>query len=89
MQPIPSWDGNAGNSIGIGDMTEGRDDGKRQVASAVYSLDGIVVELNTQVAKLLIKETCNGTLVAEGVELANGTAIYGNEVIMAAGGSKF
>lgn len=69
-------------------MTENRNNGRRQIAAAVYPLDGITVELKTQVAKVLIKKTCSGTLVANGIQLANGTKIYGNEVIMAAGGSK-
>lgn len=69
-------------------MTENRNNGQRQIAAAVYPLDGITVEVNTKVARVLVKKTRNGTLVAGGVQLANGTKIYGNEVIMAAGGSK-
>lgn len=89
VQPIPRWDGNSGNSTGIGDMTENRNNGRRQIAAAVYPLDGITVELNTQVAKVLIHKSCSGALVANGVQLANGTKIHGKEVILAAGGSKF
>lgn len=87
VHPIPSWDGNAGNSTGVADMTENRNNGRRQIAAAVYPLDGITVEVNTQVAKVLIDKKCRGSLVAKGVKLANGTEIFGKEVILAAGGS--
>lgn len=89
VQPIPRFDANAGNSTGVGDMTENRRNGKRQIAAAVYPLNGITLLLETQVAKVLTSKNCHGTLVAEGVQLANGTEILGREVIMAAGSSEY
>lgn len=87
-QPIPRLDGNAGNSSGIGDMTENRRNGRRQIAAAVYPLDGITVLLNTQVAKVLTSKSDNGNLTANGVRLANGTEILGEEIIVSAGSSQ-
>lgn len=70
-------------------MTENRRDGKRQIAAEVYPLTGLTVLVNTQVAKVLTAKTCNGSLVAQGVQLANGTEIYAGETIIAAGGSQY
>lgn len=70
-------------------MTENRRDGKRQIAAAVYPLTGVTVLVNTQVAKVLITQAGNGSLIAHGVRLANDTEIHAGEVIIAAGGSKY
>lgn len=85
IQSIPAFDANAGNSSGVGDMSENRSNGRREIASVAFPLDGITVKLNTQVAKVLLSKAPNGTLVAVGVQLADGTEIFGGEVILSAG----
>lgn len=86
----PGLDGNAGDPNGISMQQENRNDGKRQIAAAVYPLDGIEVLLETMVARLVIERRGrdDGTdyLVATGIELTNGTIISAREVIVSAGG---
>lgn len=84
----PGLDGNAGDPNGISMQQENRNDGKRQIAAAVYPLDGINVLLETTVASLVIERHGDGAddLVATGIELSNGTVISGREIILSAGG---
>lgn len=87
----PSLDGNTGDPNGISQAQENRNDGKRQIAAAVYPLDGITVLLQTMVAKVIVERQTSGSndteeLVATGIQLANGTTILGREVIVSAGG---
>lgn len=84
----PGLDGNAGDPNGISMQQENRNNGKRQIAAAVYPLDGINVLLETTVARLIIERHGDGAddLVATGIELSNGTVISGREVILSAGG---
>ncbi|KAH8664925.1 GMC oxidoreductase [Ilyonectria robusta] len=82
---LPRLDGNMGEPIGIAEAQENRDMGRRQQASLVYSLDGITVLTETMVAKVITTTTTNGTVIAQGIELANGTEIYGSETILTAG----
>lgn len=84
----PGLDGNAGDPNGISMQQENRNNGKRQIAAAVYPLDGITVLLETTVSRLVIERHGDGTddLVATGIELTNGTVISSSEVILSAGG---
>ncbi|PSN68092.1 putative glucose dehydrogenase [Corynespora cassiicola Philippines] len=62
-------DANNGHPQGIAELVENWRDGKRQIVSAVYSLEGIEVVTNTLVRRIII----NQDKVAVGVELVNGT----------------
>ncbi|KAK8015005.1 GMC oxidoreductase [Apiospora arundinis] len=84
VSALPSLDANAGDITGVAEFSECRDKGRRQTASAVYSLDGITVLTNTIVAKVLITGP-EGSPSASGIQLDNGTSILGKEVILATG----
>ncbi|KAF9878214.1 glucose dehydrogenase [Colletotrichum karsti] len=85
VDPLPQLDNNAGNNLGVADLQENRDKGKRQLASLVYSLDGITVLTESLVAKVLVEKSAKGNLVSRGVQLENGTQIFGRETLLAAG----
>ncbi|KAG6367625.1 hypothetical protein INS49_001818 [Diaporthe citri] len=84
----PGLDGNVGDPNGISMQQENHNDGKRQIAAAVYPLDGITVLLETMVARLVIEQHGDATdeLVATGIELTNGTVMSAREIILSAGG---
>lgn len=65
-------------------MNENRLNGARQIASSVYSLEGVTVLTDTLVTSILVDESSTAT----GVLLADGTEIRGSEVIAAAGAYK-
>ncbi|XWW95404.1 hypothetical protein V2A60_003362 [Cordyceps javanica] len=84
---LPYLDGNAGEPNGVGDLFENRHEGRRQIASVVYPLDGVHVLTETLVAKVLLNTNANihRPHRATGIQLANGTEIAGHEVILSAG----
>ncbi|KAF4874336.1 Oxygen-dependent choline dehydrogenase [Colletotrichum siamense] len=83
---LPDLDSNAGDNIGRAELTETRRDGIRQLTPVVYPIDGIEVLTQTLVEKILLSSGVdNGELQATGVQLANGTQIFANNVISAAG----
>lgn len=82
---LPGLDQDAGNPLGIAQLTENRRDGRRQIAPAAYPLDGITVLLETVVAKILLQTQNDGTVTATGIQLANGTSLDGREIIISAG----
>ncbi|EQB49383.1 hypothetical protein CGLO_11300 [Colletotrichum gloeosporioides Cg-14] len=83
---LPDLDSNAGDNIGRAELTETRRDGIRQLTPVVYPLDGIEVLTETLVEKILLSSSADdGELQATGVQLANGTQIFANNVISAAG----
>lgn len=84
----PGLDGNAGDPNGISMQQENRNNGKRQIAAAIYPLDGVAVLLETMVARLVIKRHGDERedLVATGIELTNGTVLSAREIIVSAGG---
>ncbi|KXH60723.1 GMC oxidoreductase [Colletotrichum salicis] len=85
IDALPQLDNNAGNNLGVADLQENRDQGKRQLASLVYSLEGIMVLTDSLVAKVLVeKHPKDGHLVARGVRLENGTDILGRKTILSA-----
>ncbi|EQB44457.1 hypothetical protein CGLO_16796 [Colletotrichum gloeosporioides Cg-14] len=76
-------DGNAGNPLGVGDFSENKHNGRREIVSVIYPLDGIIVLANTLVEKVLVSS--DGAIHASGVQLANGTQILSRRVILSAG----
>lgn len=88
VKPLPHLDANAGNPLGVGDFCENRRQGRRQIASVIYSLDDVTVLTNTLVAKVLFKKQQgkqNAIPLACGIQLANGSEIHGKEVILSSG----
>ncbi|KAF2875852.1 glucose dehydrogenase [Massariosphaeria phaeospora] len=78
-------DGNDGTPIGLSELIENWNQGKRQLASQIYPLDGVQVMTETLVSSIVVEE-CRGKKVATGVRLANGTTITASkEVIVSAG----
>ncbi|KAJ0383348.1 hypothetical protein COL922a_010657 [Colletotrichum nupharicola] len=85
VDALSQFDNNAGNNLGVADLQENRDKGKRQLASLRYSLEGVTVLTDSLVAKVLVEKSATGDLVSRGVQLANGSQILGHETILAAG----
>ncbi|KAK1523919.1 GMC oxidoreductase [Colletotrichum costaricense] len=86
IDALPQLDNNAGNNLGVADLQENRNQGKRQLASLAYSLKGITVLTDSLVAKVLMeKHPKDGHLVARGIRLENGTDLLGRETILSAG----
>ncbi|KAJ0352818.1 hypothetical protein COL154_003622 [Colletotrichum chrysophilum] len=85
IEALPGLDANGGSNIGVGEISENRRDGVRQITPEYYSLDGATIMTGTLVEKVLIDEDDLGNLVATGLRLANGTEIRGKQVIAAAG----
>ncbi|KAF2259764.1 alcohol oxidase [Lojkania enalia] len=77
-------DMNSGNPIGLGELVENWREGKRQLASEAYNLDGVEI-MTEALVKRVVVENENGTKRAAGIELANGTMISSKEVIVSAG----
>ncbi|KAI1776579.1 putative GMC oxidoreductase [Hypoxylon cercidicola] len=84
---VINGDANGGNTLGVAELQENRKDGRRQIAAAVYPLDGITVLTDTMVEKVLIDDAVGdeGGRVAVGVWLVNGGEIRARETIIAAG----
>ncbi|KAF6812299.1 Oxygen-dependent choline dehydrogenase 3 [Colletotrichum musicola] len=83
---LPNLDGNAGNNLGRGELTETRRDGLRELPPVIYPLDGVTILTETLVEKILLSRNCSeGELHATGVLLANGTTISAKSIISAAG----
>lgn len=84
LEAVPNLDGNAGDPLGIAELQESKINGRREISSVIYSLEGVSVLVNTTVQKVLLASS-EDHLTANGVELANGTQIHGKEVILSAG----
>ncbi|KAF2177453.1 GMC oxidoreductase [Zopfia rhizophila CBS 207.26] len=82
-------DANNGHPQGIAELTENWKNGKRQIASVAYSLNGVEVVMDTLVRRVLLENGERGELQrAVGVECVNGTQYSvkpGGEVILSAG----
>ena len=78
------YDMNAGENLGLGELNENREDGRRQIANTKYSFDGVEV-LTEQMVSRVVLNMGDGTPRATGVELKNGTKISGREVVVSAG----
>ncbi|KAI8965842.1 putative GMC oxidoreductase [Daldinia sp. FL1419] len=87
IEALPGLDANAGNPVGVGDLQENKENGRREIASAVYPLEGITVLTETLVQKVLTGKTAE-EISAVGIELENGVEIYGREVILSAGAAR-
>ncbi|KAH6692559.1 GMC oxidoreductase [Plectosphaerella plurivora] len=85
ISALPGFDGNSGQPQGVAELQENRDQGRRQLASLAYSLDGIEVLTDAPVASILTRKTTSGKVKAYGVRLANGTEFHGHETILSAG----
>jgi choline dehydrogenase-like flavoprotein len=82
LQHVP--DANNGHPQGITDLVENWKDGKRQIASDAYPLDGVKVLTDSLVRRIII----NDDKVAVGVELASGEIHMvkkGGQVVVSAG----
>ncbi|KAK1676767.1 GMC oxidoreductase [Colletotrichum godetiae] len=83
---LPQLDANAGNPIGYGDLQENRNQGRRQLASEAFPLDGVTVITNTMVEDILVSKSPNSTTVtAKGIRLQNGTEYHSRRTILSAG----
>jgi choline dehydrogenase-like flavoprotein len=60
---------NDGNPVGLGQLTENRVDGVRQISSSAYNLKNIKILTNTLVKRVIVSDE-NGRKIATGVELA-------------------
>lgn len=83
-------DGNSGSPLGLAELTENWDKGRRQIASEVYGVfqkEGITVLTETTVARVLIHPSQDGGQpVATGVETIGGQKFHASkEVIISAG----
>ncbi|KAF2111322.1 putative glucose dehydrogenase [Lophiotrema nucula] len=65
-------DGNDGSPQGIVELVENWREGKRQIASVAYGLEGVEVLKETIVSRVLLQETETGKKKAAGVETADG-----------------
>ncbi|KFA51762.1 hypothetical protein S40293_09972 [Stachybotrys chartarum IBT 40293] len=84
---LPDLDGNAGKSLGVGELQENKENGRREIAAVRYPLDGFAILANTTVARILTAPT-QGTacsIAAVAIELASGVKIHGREIILSAG----
>ncbi|KAH7313630.1 hypothetical protein B0I35DRAFT_410603 [Stachybotrys elegans] len=84
FQSLPDLDANSGNPVGVADFCENRANGRRQIASVVYPLDGVTVLTETMVQKVLTTRQ-GETIRASGVRLANGTELQSRNVVVSAG----
>lgn len=84
VDALPGLDANAGNPLGLGELQENKNRGRREIASVIYPLENITVLADTVVEKVLIKSEA-GRLSATGIKLADGTEIRGRETILSAG----
>lgn len=56
IEALPGLDANAGNNLGFGDIAENRRNGKRQIASKYYPLNGITVLTKSLGGKVLLED---------------------------------
>ncbi|KAJ5011638.1 alcohol dehydrogenase [Colletotrichum sp. SAR 10_99] len=86
VSALPQLDANAGNPIGYGDLQENRAEGRRQLSSEAFPLDGVTVLTNTMVEQILVEKRLNSSsVVAKGIRLQNGTEYLGRKTILTAG----
>ncbi|KAJ5768881.1 glucose dehydrogenase [Penicillium odoratum] len=81
-------DGNDGSPLGLAELTENWRDGQRQLASEAYGItkkSNITIKTETLVKRVFLSEG-NGTKVATGIELLDGTILKASrEVVVSAG----
>jgi choline dehydrogenase-like flavoprotein len=84
VNPLEGLDANAGNPVGIGELQENKIEGRREISSSIYPLNGTTILTDTLVEKIIIENT-EEKLTATGIKLENGTEIRGHNVLLAAG----
>ncbi|KAK8129529.1 GMC oxidoreductase [Apiospora kogelbergensis] len=84
VDALPELDGNAGRIQGVSELYENRREGKRQISSSVYPLDGVTVLTETIVESVMLSKD-GSDVRATGVRIANGTEYAAKRVIMTAG----
>ncbi|RYP00281.1 hypothetical protein DL766_002351 [Monosporascus sp. MC13-8B] len=57
VDALPGLDGNAGNPLGVGELQENKNGGRREIAAVVYPLKGVTVLTDTLVEMVLIERT--------------------------------
>ncbi|KAK8073399.1 hypothetical protein PG994_004298 [Apiospora phragmitis] len=85
VDSLPDLDGNAGRILGVGELYENRRDGKRQIASSAYSLEGVTVLTETLMESITLTKGDDGSTQATGLRLANGTEYRAKRVVASAG----
>ncbi|KAK7972528.1 GMC oxidoreductase [Apiospora saccharicola] len=85
VEPVPDFDGNAGRILGVAELYETRRDGRREIASSVYSLAGVTVLTESLVESVTLAKDADGGVQATGVRLANGTEYQGKRLLMLSG----
>ncbi|KAF2467780.1 putative glucose dehydrogenase [Lindgomyces ingoldianus] len=84
-------DGNDGNPQGIAELVENWREGRRQIASQAYGLEGVEVVTDVLVRRVMLSSEVEGTSAqrkAVGVECADGATYLlkpGGEVVVSAG----
>ncbi|KAF5669941.1 alcohol oxidase [Fusarium heterosporum] len=81
---LTDGDQNTGDNLGRVYICEARSQGSRQWSAGQYSLENIEVRLETFVNRVVV-ERSDGKLKATGVELADGSIINGENIILSAG----
>ncbi|RGP76741.1 hypothetical protein FLONG3_5181 [Fusarium longipes] len=84
ISTLPDGDQNAGENLGRGYICEARIDGKREWSAEQYSLEGIEIRLETYVRRVLVQKL-DGELKATGIELGDGSAVTGKNIVLSAG----
>ncbi|KAL7928300.1 hypothetical protein V8C35DRAFT_318499 [Trichoderma chlorosporum] len=59
VNPHPNNDGKTGNTLGIGNLFENKNQGRREMASNVFSPKGITALTETLVSKVLFQHLCS------------------------------
>lgn len=70
--------------MGIAPLTENRKNGRRQLASEVYPLDGVKV-LSGTIVKRIILSSENGKVSATGIQTLRNEILQGKEIIVSCG----
>ncbi|KAI6765830.1 hypothetical protein HG530_006900 [Fusarium avenaceum] len=84
VRTLPDGDQNTGDNLGRAYICEARSDGKRQWSAGQYPLGTVEVRFETFVNKVILQKL-DGKLKATGVELADGSTIDGENIILSAG----
>jgi choline dehydrogenase-like flavoprotein len=78
-------DGNNGFPMGMTGVTENRKNGRRQLASEVYPLDGVEVLTGTLVKRVILTSSESGKVSTIGIETLSNDIFHGKEIIISCG----
>ncbi|KAM0345012.1 hypothetical protein ACHAPU_006895 [Fusarium lateritium] len=81
---LPDGDQNTGDNLGRAYICEARSEGNRQWSAGQYSLEKVEVRLETFVNRVIV-EKLDGKLRATGVELADGSVLNGENIVLSTG----